>query len=928
MDQSANAEFKKNVFLKHPKLIMIAVIVIGVFLCALYLRISWVEHEKTEFQVAAMLGESLSSQLDIQDITQLSGSQEDLGKTEYQSLKISLSEFVEATSLRFAFLLGEQNGNMIYLVDSQFPGSPDYSAPGQIFSEGTDKVENLFQLGETVMIDSTTDSHISGKIVLVPIKNPENGTVTAVLALDYSASYWNTQLQKEMIPNIFASLLFLIFLISLQRSVYNYSKLKKFIDKKTMDEALYQSVFDQAPVGIAIVNGKKFVSQSEFGNQNTNPMFEKILGRTGKELTDIDWRDITHPDDLDADLEKFEQFQAGKIDGYDISKRFIRPDGSFVWTNMKITHFSGGIRNIPKHLCLLDDISKEKEMAETLIESERSKSVLLSNLPGMAYRCNYDREWTMQFVSAGSIELTGYAPENLVNNKDLSFNDLIVPEYRDLVWNEWVRAVTNKVPFKYEYEITTATGERKWVIEYGQSVSNAHGDVEALEGIVLDISERKKVESTILYNYEHDSDTGLRNVTSLRTQLIIDAAEKTDIKRALILINLSTVQRVNMAYGYNYARDLLKSIATVLNKYSSETRILFKTYETRFLFYMKGYNNKNELWEFSQKVKDALWIVLKAERIGAGIGILQLNNDEEFNWNTITKRALISSYKAISLEENDIGICFFDDVMEAQIQREEDIKKELTNIAENKDNGHLFLQFQPIYDLKTNQICAFEALARLKTDELGNVPPLEFIPIAEGTKLIIPIGWNIFGQALNFQKKLRSQGYDKIGVAINVSAIQLVKEGFTKHLFDMMEEMHVSPSSIEIELTESIFSSNLIQINEILAELREHGVKISIDDFGTGYSSLAKERELKVDSLKIDKYFINRLLDTPSNQTITGDIINMAHKRGNSVVAEGVEYEAQREYLEKNKCDKIQGYLISRPLDEEKAIELLNQMNK
>lgn len=214
-------------------------------------------------------------------------------------------------------------------------------------------------------------------------------------------------------------------------------------------------------------------------------------------------------------------------------------------------------------------------------------------------------------------------------------------------------------------------------------------------------------------------------------------------------------------------------------------------------------------------------------------------------------------------------------------------------------------------------------MARLRTKELGNISPLEFIPIAEATKLIIPIGWDIIRRAFDFLNKLGSLGYDKISVGINISAIQLFTRDFNKQLFVMMDKMQIDPSNIDIELTESVFASDLNELNKILAELRDHGLKVSIDDFGTGYSSLARERELKVDCLKIDKYFIDKLMEISHDKAITGDIIAMTHKRGQRVVAEGVEYEEQKQYLLDNGCDMIQGYLLSKPLDEKEALEFI-----
>ena len=288
--------------------------------------------------------------------------------------------------------------------------------------------------------------------MLVPIKDSD-GKIIAVFGIDYSAPEWYSRLWKRMIPDIIIVLFFLMFVIALKRAAKQYFKLKDLSRKLAFNETLYHSVFDQAPIGIAVVNDKNFVSaQSVYGNTNMNPMFEQILGRTSKELTDKKWTEITHPDDLQEDLEKFGQFRNGNINGYSMKKRFLRPDGSYVWTYMKVSNFLGGKDKDSAHICILDDITSEVEITNSLLESERSKSVLLSNLPGMAYRCSDDGDWTMKYVSAGCFALTGYNPESLVNNKDISFNDLVAPEYRDMLHNEWKRILADRRPFRFEYE--------------------------------------------------------------------------------------------------------------------------------------------------------------------------------------------------------------------------------------------------------------------------------------------------------------------------------------------------------------------------------------------------------------------------------------------------------------------------------------------
>jgi diguanylate cyclase (GGDEF)-like protein/PAS domain S-box-containing protein/putative nucleotidyltransferase with HDIG domain len=477
-----------------PIVVVIALLILAV-LSGLYLRFAWLRYQNIAESEAIMLAQSLESILHPEHILRLDGSEEDLGTADYELIKISLIRLVETTNpIRFAYVMGKKDGNIVILMDSEPVDSADYSPPGQIYEEADAVLWDVFRSGKTVLTKPTTDrwgTWISG---LVPIQDPNSGDVIAVFGIDYSASQWVADIWKQMIPDVVILLCLLLLTFAWFRSWAQKSVLKELSQKIAFDEALYHSVFDQTPIGIAIMNDMNYTNRAEFGDININPMVERILGRTSQDLENLTWPEITHPDDLQADLEQYAKFKTGEIFGYSMEKRFIKPDGSSVWTNMKISSLQGFASNKPMHICLLEDISSRKKAEEALIESERSKSVLISNLPGMAYRCYYDRDWTMEFVSDGCINLTGYYPESLINNKGVSFNTLISPEYREPLWREWGRSIAEKLPFKYEYEITTASGERKWVLEMGEAIYDDKGQVEALEGIILDISERKKFE--------------------------------------------------------------------------------------------------------------------------------------------------------------------------------------------------------------------------------------------------------------------------------------------------------------------------------------------------------------------------------------------------------------------------------------------------
>jgi len=498
------------------------------------------------------------------------------------------------------------------------------------------------------------------------------------------------------------------------------------------------------------------------------------------------------------------------------------------------------------------------------------------------------------------------------------------------VRKEWERVLAARQPFKYEYEIITATGERKWVLERGQGIYNDAGELEALEGIILDISDRKAMESRLKYNNEHDKWTGLYNRDYLVALLANDARLRPKLPKALLGINLSMVQLLTANYGFQYVQNLIKRTAEALSQHCTDNRLLFQLSDNCFIFYILGYQEQKELVDLGTDIARTLESLFVTERIGGGIGIVEIEpNQSELYVDLLLRRLMITAERSISMFAKDFEICFYNQELEALVNRENDIVEALSAIAvDDYTNAELFLQYQPIIDLRTGAVFGFEALARLKTGKLGLVSPAEFIPIAEKTKLILPVGEKVIVKAFGFLNQLQELGYDEISVSINISIIQLLNPDFTRWLLELMSRMQVNQQNVGIEITESVFASDYDNINRNIKELREAGLYIAIDDFGTGHSSLARENSLKVDYMKIDKYFIDKLLYTDVNKAITGDIISIAHKLGHGTIAEGVEQESQLQYLKEHNCDRVQGYLISQPLDEKDALSFLQKRVK
>ncbi|MPM57061.1 hypothetical protein SDC9_103879 [bioreactor metagenome] len=572
----------------------------------------------------------------------------------------------------------------------------------------------------------------------------------------------------------------------------------------------------------------------------------------------------------------------------------------------------------------MKDITEKKIAEAALAESERSKSVLLSHLPGMAYRCQYDREWSMDFISEGCYELTGYRPERLLNNKELSFNDIIAPEYQEVLWQQWAKNLKTRQSFKAEYEIVAANGERKWVLEMGQGIFDDAGNVEALEGIIIDITDRRKFELELTYAGGHDSSTGLYNYCSLQSFMESGKLKNECSKSALILLKLNKLSAIYSTYGYSFTEKAVKDIANKLSAFVSDSRLLFRIFSDKLVFYITDYRSRQELETFCEAVIAALNKTQIMLVIGCGIGVAELNQ-----CGCDTNKAIINALEAAKrANENSVfGYYFVDDKLIAAISRAAEIQNDLISIANGAGKSSIFLEYQPILGLKNNTIDGFEALVRMQSEKLGRIAPLEFISVAERTQLIVPLGLQIMRKACTFLRRLQLSGYGKTTIGVNISAIQFFRAEFVDDIIKIIEETKVDPSKLCIEITESIFLGNYDDINAKLAFLRNMGIKVSIDDFGVGYSSLAREGELNIDYLKIDKVFIDKLLRVTPDKAIAGDIIAIAHRRGHRVVAEGVEHELQLKYLAKHHCDYIQGFLFSKPLAEEDAFALLAKIN-
>ncbi len=530
-------------------------------------------------------------------ISLLDVGESDLQNDAYLSLKDSLIRLKALSpDVVFTYLYTLKDGKIYFMADSELPGSPGYSPPGQLYSEATEADINIFENGTAFVTQPATDRWGTWVSALVPVKDPLSGRVIAVLGMDYNAGKWLSSVLRYVAnAAVLIGLAFLLLAV-LYRMYRRGREREQLIRKLDDSETLFRTVFAQAPFGIAIINHYHELS-------SVNAMFQKILGRSESELAALSWVDITHADDIKEEMGLFAKFKAGETGGYTMEKRFIRPDGSCIWVQIVVARLSTSDVNAQTHLCILYDIQERKQAQEALRESERSKSVLLSHLPGMAYRCLNDRDWTMLFVSEGCYALTGYTPQSLLHNRDLSFNDLISPEYREILWQEWKSVLAMKAPFRHEYEITTAAGERKWVLEMGQGIYNMQDEVEALEGIVIDITESKRQLAQIQHMNDHDFLTGLYSRKYFEeSRRRLDA--QGNLPLSIVIADINGIRMLNNAFGYEQVDRVIAQVAKILQRCCREGDILARTGGDEFGILLP-HTNQEESYRIVQQMKQA-----------------------------------------------------------------------------------------------------------------------------------------------------------------------------------------------------------------------------------------------------------------------------------------------------------------------------------
>jgi len=395
-------------------------------------------------------------------------------------------------------------------------------------------------------------------------------------------------------------------------------------------------------------------------------------------------------------------------------------------------------------------------------------------------------------------------------------------------------------------------------------------------------------------------------------------------KKALIFFDIDNFKHVNDTLGHLVGDQLIIAIGERLMNLADTNKSNYRISGDEFVVFIHEYKDEKEVERFTQQLIKCIRepydfpnVTLNIS-VSAGIALYPLHG---IDIDTLFKCADMAMSDAKSKDRG--GYSFYHGCMEAPLRERMIVSNELRG-ALDKNEFQLF--YQPQLNLQTGKICKFEALLRWHSEKLGSVPPTKFIEIAEATHLINSIGDWVLGEACRFLKELHNRGHTHISVSINVSIIQLMQMDFVDKVIDTLRQYELDPKYLELEVTESVLIESYENIREKLVSLKSKGISIALDDFGSGYSSLNYLIQMPINTLKIDKSFINTISQNIQGETLTGMIITLGKKLGLSVIAEGVETKEQVEYLEKIQCNMVQGYYFSKPVPRDKVFNLLGDI--
>ena len=612
--------------------------------------------------------------------------------------------------------------------------------------------------------------------------------------------------------------------------------------------------------------------------------------------------------------------------------RCVRKDGEEVPVEVQLGELDG--RPGRFLVVTLRDVSDLVRGEAARFEAEAKYHALVEGIPAITYLDPVDENELSIYVSPQVNDLLGITQDEWLTDM-YAWRRHVHPDDIDRAWAEYTDAYRNRRSLSHEYRMIRSDGEVIWVSEQAFIIRNEAGEPWLIQGVIFDITERKRAEEEIAFLAYHDKVTGLPNrlLFEEMLDLALARARRGHLGVGVLFIDLDNFKLVNDSLGHHAGDQLLAQLGERLQGCTRETDLVARQGGDEFLILLSDLSDIDELGRLgpdertgrpvaeavATRIQDAL---REAFDLGgarffatASIGI-SLFPDDAQDAHQLLRNADAAMYQ--SKNAGPGGWVMFH-------EGRDDPRSRLsftTRLRHAVEERHWLLHYQPIVGLEDGAVRGVEALIRWNEPAGGIVPPGEFIPLAEELGLIEAIGDWVVEEIARQDVLWRERGIE-LEVSFNLSPRQLFAPNLTQGILSRFEAAALAPSRVTIEVTESTAMTDPERTHHVLSELHAWGFKIAIDDFGTGYSSLSRLNHLPVDILKIDRSFVAHVDTDTDNANMVRAMIDLAGNLGMTALAEGIETEEERAFLLERGCPLGQGFLFSRPVSGEEISALL-----
>ncbi|WP_221803317.1 EAL domain-containing protein [Paenibacillus typhae] len=598
----------------------------------------------------------------------------------------------------------------------------------------------------------------------------------------------------------------------------------------------------------------------------------------------------------------------------------------------------------------------ETELQEQLYRlSVSERRLRLTSEGSGAYMWELDWKTGFYKLSERWYEVMGYT-EDEINGMENGVLSIIHPDDQASANKARQAHLSGKTPiYETEYRMRTKDNHYIWFEVRGKAIVDPADQLKLFNGSLIDISRRKQAEFKLNNSYQ-ELEATYEQLTATQQELVeqydmllenqknmhrlaymdslsnlpnrislLEAMEnyfrRPGGKAALMFVDTDNFKYINDTLGHKSGDILIRKASERLQSLVQGKGMLSRLGGDEFVVFIEDAEDRKAVLTLADDIMRAFRrSILIGESnlyVSVSIGISFYPEDGETT-EEILKNADVAMYRA--KEEGKGTYVIYDKSMHTAFNERMHIEKHLRSAM---NNNEFELHYQPQADIRTGEITGFEALIRWNSPVLGFVSPLSFIKVAEDSRLIIYIGEWVLREACSFMKSIHERTGRLYKISVNISIIQLLQDDFVEIVLDSLKQSGLTPSCLELEITESIFMESFESTVSKLEFLKSRGIRIALDDFGTGYSSLSYLQQLPISTLKMDKIFIDSLADQAYSESFVQTIIVLGHKMGLDVVAEGVEDDSQLAFLNESGCDKVQGYLISRPVPPREVWELL-----